>query len=372
MHDENEQLDPKPAPPADPSPTAPAKNGGGKRKRAGLVLAILLVIGGVAGGWLWVRTKTHVATDNAFVDAHVHAVSARVPGTVARVAVTDNLQVHEGDLLVQLDPGDYRVRVDNADAEVEMARNETSGDHARVEAARAAVGLATARLEQTDLDLQRGRNLFAKEVIPKEQLDRLETARRVAASQLREAEENQHKEEALAGSAAGSGREARIRQKEARLDEARLNLSYVNVYAPTDGYVTRKGVESGNYVQPGQQLMSIVDLDGAWITANYKESQLTDVRPGHEVTFTVDSYPGKTFRGRVESIMAGTGAAFSLLPPENATGNYVKVVQRVPVKITIDKGSDPEHLLRVGMSVVPTILTGRGMAEVLMDLIPFK
>jgi membrane fusion protein (multidrug efflux system) len=370
MQEVNEPHSPQPE--SDPPPAAPPKNGGGKRKRAGLVLALLIVAGGIAGSWFWIRSKTHISTDNAFVEAHVHAASARVPGTVVRVAVADNLQVHAGDLLVRLDPNDYRVRVADAGAELEQARNETSGDYARVEAARATVGLATARLEQADLDLQRGRNLYAKEVIPKEQLDRLETARRVVASQLREAQENQRKEEALAGSVAGSGREARIRQKQAKLDEARLNLSYVDVYAPADGYVTRKGVETGNYVQPGQQLMAIVDLDGAWITANYKESQLSDVRPGQEVVFTVDTFPGRTFRGRVESIMAGTGAAFSLLPPENATGNYVKVVQRVPVKITIDKGSDPEHLLRVGMSVVPTIVTGRGAAEVLMDLIPFR
>ncbi len=368
-----EQPIPAPEPAAsDATPPQPPPRGGrGKRKRAGLVLAVILIGGGIAGGYWWLRSRTHISTDNAFIEAHIHAVSARVPGTVTRVLVTDNQQVHAGDLLVELDPNDYRVRMANAGAELEMARNETSGDHARVEAARATVGLATARLEQADLDLQRGRNLYAKEVIPREQLDRLETARRMAASQLREAQESQRKEEALAGTAAGPGREARVRQKEAKLDEARLNLSYVSVYAPADGYVTRKGVETGNNVQPGQQLMALVDLDDSWVTANYKESQLTHVRPGQAVEFTVDTYPGTTFRGRVESIMAGTGAAFSLLPPENATGNYVKVVQRIPVRIAIDKGSDPEHLLRVGMSVVPTIATGRGALEVLMDLIPF-
>jgi len=135
--------------------------------------------------------------------------------------------------------------------------------------------------------------------------------------------------------------------------------------APNDGYVTRRGVEAGNYVQPGQALMAVVSLKDAWITANYKESQLTDVRPGQKVEFTVDSYPGRRFTGQVESVMAGTGAAFSMLPPENATGNYVKVIQRVPVKIAIDKGSDPEHLLRVGMSVVPVILTGRRFTDVI-------
>ena len=131
-------------------------------------------------------------------------------------------------------------------------------------------------------------------------------------------------------------------------------------------------MEVGNYVQPGQALLALVTLDDAWITANYKESQLTHIRPGQKVEFTVDAYPGRTFTGKVDSIMAGTGAAFSLLPPENATGNYVKVVQRIPVKIVIDSNSDPEHLLRVGMSVVPTVLTGRTTDAVLKGLNPFR
>ncbi|HEY6838820.1 MAG TPA: HlyD family secretion protein [Geobacteraceae bacterium] len=368
---EERQTTTSPSDAPDPAVTA-GKTGGSKKRRAGIILAVLLLAGGVAGGYLWVRSRTHISTDDAFIETHIYSISSRGPGTVANVLVRDNQDVKKGDFLVDLDPNDYRLRVNNASAELEMARNETSGDYAKVEGAKASLALARAKLDQAELDLQRGRNLFQKEVIPKEQLDRLETARRMADSQVREAEESVRKEQALVGSTPGGGREARIRQKQAKLDEAELNLSYVKVSAPADGFVTRKAVEPGNNVQAGQALMALVSLEDAWVTANYKESQLTHVRPGQEVSFTVDTYPGKKFRGTVESIMAGTGAAFSLLPPENATGNYVKVVQRIPVKISIDKGSDPEHLLRVGMSVVPTIVTERSFIDALKDLNPFR
>jgi membrane fusion protein (multidrug efflux system) len=284
---------------------------------------------------------------------------------VKRVAVVDNQFVHKGDLLVELDASDYQARVRTAAASLDMARNETSGDYAQVESARASIGLATAKLEQAKLDLKRGEALYAKEVIPKDQLERLHTARTVAEMQLKEAQEAEHHAQAVIGLAGNGSRNARVAQKQGELETASLNLSYTRIVAPSDGYITRKSVELGNYIQPGQALMALVTLDDAWVTANYKESQLTEVKPGQQVEFTVDTYPDRTFRGSVESIMAGTGAAFSMLPPENATGNYVKVIQRIPVRIAIDKGSDPNRLLRVGMSVVPTILTGKRFGDVI-------
>ncbi len=356
-------------------PDAPAadmkKNSSGKKRRAGLVLLILLVGGAILGGTWWVKGTTCISTDNAFVEARIHSISAKVSGTVVRVLVRDNQQVKKGDLLAELDPSDYQVQLKNAQAELDMARNATSGDYARIEGARASIDLAKARLDQAELDLQRGKALFTREVIPKEQLDRLDTARKIAESQLREMQENFRKEQATVGLSNNGGNVARVAQKQAKLDEARLNISYTRIYAPADGYVTRKSVEPGNNIQPGQPLMAIVALDDAWITANYKESQLTHVKPGQKVQFRVDSYPGEKFTGKVESIMAGTGAAFSLLPPENATGNYVKVVQRIPVRIAIDKTSDPGQRLRVGMSVVPTIFTGQSLSAVLRGLNPF-
>lgn len=347
------------------------KRRGGGRKRAGVILILIIAVCLLAGlRWL-VRSKTHITTDNAFIEAHIHPVSPRVPGTVTTVYVHDNQLVKKGEPLVELDPADYDVRVQVASADLDMARNETSGDYAQVEAARAMVAHGRAGLDQAELDFKRGNALYAKEVIPREQLDRLETARRVAAAQLREAEEGVRKAQAQLGLARSGGKEARVAQREAKLREATLSLSYTRIVSPADGYVTRKSVEPGTTIQAGQPLMAVVALDDAWVTANYKESQLSHMKPGQRVTFIVDAYPSRTFTGRVESIMAGTGAAFSLLPPENATGNYVKVVQRVPVKIVVDPESDPQHLLRVGMSVVPTVMVERKIGEILKDFLPF-
>lgn len=350
--------------------SAEKKAANGKRKRAGLILLILVIAAGLFGLHLWVKSKTHVETDNAFIESHVYSISTRVPGNVIRVMVRDNQFVKKGDLLVELDPVDYQIRVSNATAQLDMAKNETSSTYAQVDAAKAALNAEQARLEQADLDLKRGRALYKKEVISKEQLDRLETARKVAAGRLAETKGSIRRALAILGLTGEGSKDAMIAQKAAELEASKRNLAYTKIYAPADGYITKKSVEPGNNIQAGQPLMALVALDGSWVTANYKESQLTHVRPGQKVEFTVDTYPGITFKGAVDSIMAGTGAAFSLLPPENATGNYVKVVQRIPIKILIDSSSDPNHLLRVGMSVVPTILTERKLGDILKD--PFR
>ena len=336
-----------------------ARKGLSKKKRGGIVLLLILCCGAAFGVHEWQYGKTHIETDNAFVEAHIHSVSSRIPAMIKRVNVVDNQFVHKGDLLAELDDSDFRARARTAAASLEMAKNDTSGDYAKVESAKASIGLATAKLDQANLDLQRGEKLYGKDVISKEQLDRLRTARTVAQMQLKEAQEEEHHAQAVLGLSGSGSKDARVAQKRGELETASLNLSYTRIVAPGDGYITRKSAEPGNYVQPGQALMAVVSLDDAWVTANYKESQLTEVKPGQKVDFTVDSYPGITFKGSVESIMAGTGAAFSMLPPENATGNYVKVIQRIPVRIAIDRKSDPNRLLRVGMSVVPTILTGK-------------
>jgi membrane fusion protein (multidrug efflux system) len=256
---------------------------------------------------------------------------------------------------------------------VGVAENETGGEYLKAEGVRATVQLTRARFEQAELDLRRGEALYKREVIPREQLDRLKTAQRVAESQLQEAQEAHKRALTEAGlTGKGGGNRAKVQQRQALLHEARLQLDYTRIVAPVGGYITRKGVEPGANIQAGQPLMALVPLQDAWITANYKEGQLTHIRAGQKVEFSVDAYPGRTFRGRVDSIMAGTGAAFSLLPPENATGNYVKVVQRIPVKIVIDSNSDPESLLRVGMSVIPTVLVERSTGDILKGLIPFR
>ncbi|NVO00055.1 MAG: HlyD family secretion protein [Geobacteraceae bacterium] len=339
-------------------------NGNGRRKRAGLLLFLLIIVMIGLTIWWWLSGISKVSTDNAFVEAHIYSVSAKVPGRVETVAVQDNQFVHKGDLLFVIEPGDYQVKVDAASAALDVTMNETSGDYAKVELSRAELQQSRAKQLQAESDLRRGKALFARDVIPREQLERLETGAKVATAQVVEKEENLKRFEAEAGVSNAGSRDAKAAQRRAQLDEAALHLGYTTVTAPADGYVTRKSVEPGNFVQAGQPVIVLVSLDDAWVTANFKESQLASIRPGQKVEFRVDAFSSRKFTGKVESIMAGTGSAFSLLPPENATGNYVKVVQRVPVRIAIDHKSDPDHLLRAGMSVVPVVFTDRTFADI--------
>jgi membrane fusion protein (multidrug efflux system) len=349
-----------------------SKPGGNKKIKALIILLSVFALGIWYGiNWL-ISSRSNIETDNAFIEARILPVSSKVTGTVARVLVNDNQYVKQGELLLEIDAKDYQIQISKAAAGVGMAENESSGEQLKVEGARAALQSARARFDQAVLDQTRAEKLFSRDVLPKDQLDRLTTAKRVAEAQLQESEELLKRVQAEAGLADKAGNKAKILQSKAQLDEANLQLSYTKVYAARDGYITRKSVEAGVNIQAGQPLMAIVPLQESWITANYKERQITWLKAGQKVEFTVDAYPGKKFRGTVDSIMAGTGAAFSLLPPENATGNYVKVVQRVPVKISIDKNSDPEHLLRIGMSVVPVVITGRASADILNELNPFK
>ncbi|MCM0082291.1 HlyD family secretion protein [Geomonas sp. Red32] len=335
------------------------------RAAVGLVVAAALAW----GGHLYVEGQRRIETDDAFIESHIHAVSARVPGTVTKVLVKDNQFVHKGDLLLTLDDRDYAVKVSSAQADLDIARNDTTGEAAQVEAAKADLERARAQFAQSELDLKRAQVLVGREVMPREQLERRTTDRSVAAAQVKGAEERLRAAQAALGLVGGGKAGAREAKRQSTLDEERLNLSYTKIYAPADGYVTRKSVEPGNRVQSGQSLLAVVPLEDSWITANYKESQLTHVRPGQKVSFKVDTYPGREFTGTVESIMAGTGAAFSLLPPENATGNYVKVVQRVPVRIAIDRASDPNAQLRVGMSVTPVIQVERNTSAIVKELL---
>nr|WP_321467571.1 HlyD family secretion protein [uncultured Desulfobulbus sp.] len=314
--------------------------------------------------FFWMRGKTNISTENAFIEAPIHTIAARINGSVTQVLVQDNQLVHQGDVLVLLDDRDARAKMDTARAELSLARNEAGSDHAQVEQSQAELVRSRAQAVLANLDRERAELLYRQKVIPKEQLDRQRTNQQVAAAQVRAAEEQLQKDIATCGIPLGSAPSALVAKRQAELDLAELQLSYTRLYAPVDGYVTKKAVEVGNWIQPGQALMSVVADGETWITANYKESQLTDVRPGMEVRFTVDTYPGQHFSGHIDSIMAGTGAAFSLLPPENATGNYVKVTQRIPVKIIIDPIDPRRYPLRVGMSVVPTILIPQTLSEI--------
>jgi membrane fusion protein (multidrug efflux system) len=352
---------------------------GRKKKIAFILFPIIILIGAVMLYLYRQYKETHLSTDDAFIDGRVHLIASKIPGTVRALKVNDNQFIKKGDPILEIDPADYDVRVKEARAGFQAEREKLSELQDRVntakrqlaeivaalEAARAGVDLQKANLGLANVNLQRTELLLKKEAISRQQYDNSKTAYDVAVAQVKAAQEMAKQIEASVETQralikqAESGlimQEAQIRQKDATLKGAELYLGYTKICAPTEGYVSKRTVEVGNQIQAGQPLMALVPLDDIWITANYKETQLERVNPGQKVKIEVDTYPGKVFYGKVDSIMSGTGAAFSLFPPENATGNYVKIVQRVPIKIILDKGTDPAHILRIGMSVVPTIL----------------
>ena len=325
----------------------------GKRKKIAVgAFSLLLVIGAVAVFFYLDYKATHISTDDAFVEGNIHVIAPKVSGTIKTVKVNDNQPVKKGDLLLELDEADYTARSAEGQAAVMSEQGKLAEQSAKISARRANLSLQEANLRQAEIDLRRADRLLKDEAISKERYDKTKTAYDVTSQQVLVAREELRQAESFLGAQSAS-----IREKEAKLKKADLDVSYTKLYAPTDGMISKKSAEVGNQVQPGQALMAVVPLDSVWVVANYKETQLENIRPGQKVEFDVDSYPGKKFTGRVDSIMAGTGAVFSLFPPQNATGNYVKIVQRVPVKILIDKNSDPDRVLRVGMSVVPTIKT---------------
>jgi len=312
---------------------------------------VSLIIGAVALFFYLDYKATHITTDDAFIEGNIHAIAAKIPGTVTAVHVRDNQMVKKGDLLVELDEADYVVRTTEGEAAVSAEQGRFAAQSSRISAQQANLNLQEANLRQAESDLRRAEKLFQEEAISKERYEKTRTAYDVTVAQVQVA-----REELRQASSSLSAQSASIMEKQARLKKAQLDFSYTKLRAPIDGLVTKKNAEVGNQVQPGQALMAVVPLDAVWVVANFKETQLEKIRPGQRVEFEIDSYPGKQFTGKIDSIMAGTGSAFSLFPPQNATGNYVKIVQRIPVKIIIDRNSDPEHLLRVGMSVLPTVI----------------
>lgn len=384
-------------------------------KRRWLVLAGAAVVLLALGYYLYSRGK--VATDDAFVDGHVYPITPRVAGYVNEVPVEDNQEVKAGQVLVALDPTDYQVALAQAKADLAAAESQLtalelgvplqlSQTSSRVSEARAqlesqqrtydravkereaadhAVSQISAQLDQDKLDFARINQLRQREVVSQSDLDSITNKRRGHEAELRAvkslAEAATRRLSAIdadikrlqaAIELAATGRDqAAIQDKQAaaqrakvelareRVRQAELNLSYTKIVSPVAGHVTKKQIEAGRMVAAGQALMTVVPLDphDLWVTANYKETQLKDVRPGQRVRLEVDTYPGREITGTVDSIMAGTGAVFSLFPTENASGNYVKIVQRIPVKIVFDKTNGPLPALRLGMSVVPVIHT---------------
>jgi membrane fusion protein (multidrug efflux system) len=387
-------------------------------------IVLLLIVGGYAA---WQYFAKWESTDDAQVDGHIHPVNARVGGTVASVNVKENQHVDAGAVMAQLDARDYEIAVARAEADlaqaqatvlavragipvassvagtqitsseaiaeraksgVEVANKELAVAQTKLSSAQSRVREAQANATKTSRDLDRMKQLIAKDEISQQQYDAavgaadaaraaVESAQfgvsqaqqEIAVAQARtsqsQAELQQAQAEAQGAKTApqqvvitraqAQNAEARVQFAKTALDQARLNLEYTSIKAPVAGMVSKKTVESGQAVQPGQPLMAIIPQEDIWVIANFKETQLAEMHPGQSATVSVDAYGGRIFNAHVDSIAYATGAKFSLLPAENATGNYVKVVQRIPVKIVFDEGEQAQRQLRPGMSVLVKI-----------------
>ena len=343
----------------------------------GTVLAGLALFFGI--GYI-VESFTHESTDDAFLDADYASIASRVAGQVLRAHARSNQKVNAGDLLVEIDPRDLQAVLDlkqaalksaqaNIDlikASVELFRAQIESAQATAKQSAAETNAATATAERAAADLKRAQELIQNKTISPQEFDAARSVAAAAAASLRAAQEKAASEgskvaEAQAQFEAGRrGYERAVEQAgqaKAELRSAELNLSYTRITAPISGHVTKKAVQEGDYVQVGQKLMALVPGE-LYVTANFKETQLKNIRTNMPVRVRIDSVDHAPFPAHVQSIMAGSGARFSLLPPENAVGNYIKVVQRIPVKIVFDGPVEAGHVLGPGMSAVPLVRTG--------------
>ncbi len=324
-----------------------------------LAMLVLALIGvGVA---YWIYIHIHISTDDAYVSGYVGVVSARVAGRVNQVLVDNNQHVTPGQILVTLEPQDFETAVAQAAGSLGRLRQEWQGKYVKVATARTKVTEAEANFKLAGIDKRRYTALYERRTIPKQTLDRVETRYRVDEALLNKAQRELSEALTAIGGSTDIPLEEQpaIKEAKASLEQARLNLTYTKITAKIRGYITKRQLEVGNWVDKGQPLMMLVPLDFSqiWVQANYKETDLANVYLDQPATVNVDMYPGIRFKGRVDSIMAGTGSAFALLPPENATGNWVKVVQRIPVKIQLLPPFPADKPLRLGMSSEVTIDT---------------
>ncbi|MGA7321471.1 MAG: HlyD family secretion protein [Candidatus Sulfotelmatobacter sp.] len=380
----------------------------------GFRIAVIIAVGVllVIGFFVYRYVTSYESTDDAQVDGHINSISARVSGHVVKLNIVDNQYVQAGTVLVEIDPSDYQVAYDRAKANFDDAQaaaaaagvnvpitsvnttSQVSATEADVASARAGIAAARqqfqaakAQLDQAEAnnvkaqnDLDRYKQLVDKQEISQQQYDQAVASAKASAaaveagramadaaqSQVTEAQGKLVQAEANLRYAHTAPRQmevirsraasalAQAQQKKADLDQAQLNLQYTKVIAPVAGVVSDRTVEVGQNVAPGQELMKVIPLDDVWITANFKETQLREMKVGQSVTIEVDAN-GRSYKGKVNSVAGASGARFSLLPPENATGNYVKVVQRIPVKIVLDPGENKDQSLRPGMSVTPEV-----------------
>jgi membrane fusion protein (multidrug efflux system) len=352
----NPDESPKIAPASPPGPGAAAGHAAAHAAASQRRRKVLLGVGAVAGLFALVvavrafRTRGDEVTDDAQVEADVVALAPRVGGTLAEVLVAENALVKRGQPIARIDDADYRVKLRQAEAEVETATAQAAVSDAQIAAARAQVTRAEAEAERASLDLRRAEDLKAGDAIAADRYDASRTGSESAAAGA-----SVGRAQYAAALANGQLAHAKVKNARAALDLARLQLSWTEVKAPADGTVSRLAARVGQIVQPGQPLAQLVPQE-SYVVANFKETQVGRIRAGQRVEVEIDSFPGRSLAGRVESVSAGTGARFSLLPPDNASGNFVKVVERVPVRIAWT--SPPADLpLRAGMSALVTVHT---------------
>jgi membrane fusion protein, multidrug efflux system len=335
----------------------------GSWKRGGLFIVVgAAAVAALVFGLRWWRfSRTHVSTDDAYVHADIAQITPRIAGTVETLLVEENWQVAAGELLVRLDPADNDLGLRQAEANLAGAAQQVEQARAGVRAAQSQVEVAEAELAQVRLDHARAAQLAKSGVVSPDGLDRARTALRAAEARYAQAGRELERGRATLGIPldAPATEAAVVRQAQAARDQAALLRSYTELRAPIAGMLAKRMVEVGQRVQPGQPLMAVVPLQAAYIEANLKETQLTDVRVGQPATVETDVYPGVVYAAHVESLPPGTGAAFALLPAENATGNWVKVVQRLPVRIALDTPPLADRPLWVGLSIRVTIDTSR-------------
>lgn len=330
-----------------------------KRVFVPAISAIVLILLGFYGAII----STHYqSTDDAFVEGRIISVAPRVAGPVVNLLVDDNQPVKKGDLLLEIDPNDYIVKLSQAEAKLAEAKarlnvssHDVSKNTSTVHQATDDTESAMSKLDFAQKDFKRYDDMYKTGVVSKQDYDRSSKELEVSKANYQSAYNRKKamKSELDSSIAKTQTVQAEIQRLEAEVEQAKLNLSYTKIYAPTDGLIASRSVEQGNYVQTGQPLLAVVPRT-VWVVANFKEGQLTHMHPGQKVFVKVDTYPNKKFKAHIDSIQRATGAKSSLFPPENAVGSYVKIVQRVPVKIVFDEDYSEFNIVP-GMSVVPTV-----------------
>jgi membrane fusion protein, multidrug efflux system len=320
-----------------------------RRRLFRMAAVVVILIGAILAVPVWNYLSSYEDTDDAQVDGHIAAVSSRIDGTIKRVYVINTETVDKGQILADIDPRDYQVAVENARANLVQAKAQVESARADYENALGKVTEDEASRAKAEYDVPRLQILAAEGAARRE--DYQESLRLAKVAVATVTADRAAADVALKNIAS---RQAAVLAAQAVLDQALLNLSYTQITAPMSGVIGKKTVEPGQRVQPGEELMAVVPQDDVWVTANFKETQIRKMHPGQSVEIYVDAL-GRTYHGYVFGLGAGSGEIFSLIPPENATGNYVKVVQRIPVRIAFDPGQNGDHRLEPGMSVEPTV-----------------